>query len=536
MAEIPEESAATIQVRRFKVFPFSYPPGPCFFTAILTSATRRRNRSTLRDAHPRVGDSSCRRKDAAQPPDIKNWFSSYEYESPEVPELVAGQGGNSGSETQDPLEVGVAEHSLLDQTTHDGDGDSALRGNRCGQQHEHEVSARTDLIPAGRSTVERGAKRKQSLRSLFGDDFLDNLGETSETESRAVLSVQRNEAEALPDCNAMGLPDDIQGGQEGAIQHGKLPVDCNGIDVADTQEGSQGAQETEHSRLPICDGMSSSQTEKNTPKDGNEHRKLSVDCTSASMGHTESRFEEDGMQNSIPPISCNGITIPDTEENSPGEEICHGNPAMCHKEHEETVATDGFVAIRRKEKPEQALKTTKILQPPMRREKATLHKNRGIMEQKVIVQGRNGRSPLADMTNVSEVAAAPSTEICGKWKCPRKGKPYVGPPLKQLRLEQWNERYFQNDRETGGVDRDCHSLSRRERGVFVVDERRCRRRSLSVRDPPAIVAFPSVVELSAFQDGVPLAHGESMELDVPRWCVHLLLPFRRRCSLSHLAL
>lgn len=28
----------------------------------------------------------------------------------------------------------------------------------------------------------------------------------------------------------------------------------------------------------------------------------------------------------------------------------------------------------------------------------------------------------------------------GKWQCPRKRKPYVGPPLKQLRLEQWINR------------------------------------------------------------------------------------------------
>ena len=35
---------------------------------------------------------------------------------------------------------------------------------------------------------------------------------------------------------------------------------------------------------------------------------------------------------------------------------------------------------------------------------------------------------LADITNI---------EMTGKWKCPQKGKPKIGPPLKQLQLGQW---------------------------------------------------------------------------------------------------
>uniref|UniRef100_A0A0D9XQV9 Polygalacturonase n=1 Tax=Leersia perrieri TaxID=77586 RepID=A0A0D9XQV9_9ORYZ len=400
----------------------------------------------------RPAKSFCR--NAHEPPDIRNWFSSYEYESPEVPELDAGHGGNSNSETQDPLavkillfflcqiicSVGIAGHSLLEHTTRDGD-DDALRENHCGRQYNHEVSDIRDLIPTSRNTVDRGAKRKQSLRSLFGAGFLDNLSETSETESSLDLSVQRINADPLLDCNAVGLPDDdTQEGQECAIEHGKLPVDWNGVDVvADTQECSQGDQDTEHSRLTIGDGMCSSHTGKGIPKDGNEQCKLSIDCnTRASKVHIEKRFQE-GIQNSVPPIDCNGIIIPDTEENSPGEETCHSNPIIDDKGQEATVAADGFVAIKRKAKPEQAFKTSKILKPPMRSEKATLQENHGIVEQ-VIVQGRVSRSPLADMTNLSEVAAAPLTENRGKWKCPRKGKPYIGPPLKQLRLEQWVRR------------------------------------------------------------------------------------------------
>ncbi|MED6193868.1 hypothetical protein PIB30_023238 [Stylosanthes scabra] len=47
------------------------------------------------------------------------------------------------------------------------------------------------------------------------------------------------------------------------------------------------------------------------------------------------------------------------------------------------------------------------------------------------------RKALTDATNVQQYSAI---EITGKWKCPQKGKPYVGPAMKQLRLEKWVHR------------------------------------------------------------------------------------------------
>uniref|UniRef100_A0A0A9ANH1 Uncharacterized protein n=1 Tax=Arundo donax TaxID=35708 RepID=A0A0A9ANH1_ARUDO len=88
----------------------------------------------------------------------------------------------------------------------------------------------------------------------------------------------------------------------------------------------------------------------------------------------------------------------------------------------------------------------KIPKYPMGKAKATFRENHSMFElifreklTEALVQGHN-RSPLADRTNFSEAAAAPTTEFCGKWKCPRKGKPSAGPPMKQLRLEQWLRR------------------------------------------------------------------------------------------------
>ncbi|XWS38632.1 hypothetical protein CRYUN_Cryun19dG0147400 [Craigia yunnanensis] len=55
--------------------------------------------------------------------------------------------------------------------------------------------------------------------------------------------------------------------------------------------------------------------------------------------------------------------------------------------------------------------------------------------------GKDGvvkRKVLAETTKVNvEQPEAKAMEITGKWHCPQKSKPPRGPPLKQLRLEQW---------------------------------------------------------------------------------------------------
>ncbi|KAF2315084.1 hypothetical protein GH714_038128 [Hevea brasiliensis] len=47
------------------------------------------------------------------------------------------------------------------------------------------------------------------------------------------------------------------------------------------------------------------------------------------------------------------------------------------------------------------------------------------------------RKVLSERTNLERIDA---TEITGKWRCPQKTKPNIGPPLKQLRLERWVHR------------------------------------------------------------------------------------------------
>lgn len=58
-------------------------------------------------------------------------------------------------------------------------------------------------------------------------------------------------------------------------------------------------------------------------------------------------------------------------------------------------------------------------------------------EGSVLSISRGNRKALAETTNGYGGSESDVSGSTGKWKCPQKSKPSVGPPLKQLRLEKW---------------------------------------------------------------------------------------------------
>uniref|UniRef100_A0A453CX32 Uncharacterized protein n=1 Tax=Aegilops tauschii subsp. strangulata TaxID=200361 RepID=A0A453CX32_AEGTS len=274
-------------------------------------------------------------------------------------------------------------------------------------------------------------KTKRSLRKLFGAGFLDDGDEANESETWVVSAVQRNAVQPLSNCNAAGLPH-IEHIHEGAVGYSELPADHDVISIAETRENPPVGQVIEHNRLPVnCGSMSlSADTEEGFLEDGIEHSKVPVN----SHNKVLSDIEKTGIEHLVLPVNPNGIGSAVTEESFPGDEIRRSKPKLEHKKTEGTAAADGFVAIRTKVKPAEDRRKNKMPKLSTRRENTTLQENR------YILGTGSTRSPLSDRTNISEVAGAPAQEISGKWKCPRKGKPYVGPPMKQLRLEQWVRR------------------------------------------------------------------------------------------------
>ncbi|CAM0903100.1 unnamed protein product [Alopecurus aequalis] len=280
-------------------------------------------------------------------------------------------------------------------------------------------------------------KPKRNLRELFGGGFLDEPDKANDSETRVVSAVQRNAVEPLANCNAAGLLH-IEQIDAGAAGYSDLPSDRDVISSAETQESPQGGQVTEHNRLPVNCGSTSlaADTERVFLEDGTVDSKLPAN--SRSTGPAD--MVKTGIEHGILHANHNGVGSAFTEERSGGEQANHGKPTLSDKKAEETVAADGFIAIRRKARPAEECRSNKNPKSSKGRGKTTLQENRVILGTQNASARERTRSPLSDRTNISEAVAAPAPQVSGKWKCPSKGKPYVAPPMKQLRLEQWVRR------------------------------------------------------------------------------------------------
>jgi hypothetical protein len=271
-------------------------------------------------------------------------------------------------------------------------------------------------------------KTKRSLRELFGAGFLD--GQANNLDTREVSAVQRYAVEPLSNCNAVGLHRTEQV-NECASEYGELLADCDAINLAETQETPPGGQMVDQNGLPVkCGGTSLAVYTEGFLEDGTEHSKLPASLYSTGPADIE---KTDIGHRKLPNLAV-------TEKGSSGDETNCDNHTLNHKKREGTVAADAFIAIRTKVQPAEKSRANKIPKSSRERQMKHLQGNRGILKTPNALARDRTRSPLSDRINLSEVAGVPELEISRKWKCPRKGKPYVAPPMKQLRLEQWVRR------------------------------------------------------------------------------------------------
>ncbi|XP_051219348.1 uncharacterized protein [Lolium perenne] len=278
-------------------------------------------------------------------------------------------------------------------------------------------------------------KPKRNLRDLFGAGFFDDPDKANDSETHLESAVQRNTVQPLSKSNAVRLPH-IKHVHESTAGYSELLVNCDVVSLGETQD-LPGGQVIEHNGLPVnCGATGLSADTEGFLEDGIEHSKLPANSDSTGAAD----IEKTGIKHLILHANHSGICSALTEERSGGDETNCAKSILNHRKAEATVATDGFIAIGKKLKSIEECRVNKIPKPSRAREMVTLQENRGILGTQNASARDHTRSPLSDRTNLSEVAGAPEPEITGKWKCPRKGKPYVAPPMKQLRLEQWVRR------------------------------------------------------------------------------------------------
>jgi len=219
--------------------------------------------------------------------------------------------------------------------------------------------------------------------------------------------LQRNAPEPLSDC-ITNFPDTKQS-QEGSAEHSNFLVDCDGISSVDTQESTPADQEVECSNKQSvhCDDarLANIDIGEGFAEHVIHQVELPLNFNGANLFGTDKNIQ-DGVEHSISPVSRNNFSLADSEENSPLEETRRCNLALDSRPHE-IVASDGFIAVKKKERCPDECKMNKIPRHPMGREKGKgeLQENNNSLEQKALVQEQT-RRPLADRTNFPGVAAA----------------------------------------------------------------------------------------------------------------------------------
>ncbi|XP_039122777.1 uncharacterized protein LOC120259267 [Dioscorea cayenensis subsp. rotundata] len=342
----------------------------------------------------------------SQPFDLRNWFSSYEYESPECSGLPNYLGSYLLSEEKG--EIDTQEHAL----------DSCLDDKFTGLVEEGEIDAQDHVLESSPdakviASVEEGQIDNQehplesSLDAKVNDLVVEHEGKHS-AKHDSVGECQKN-------CDISRTSGIL------LVDKEQSSIRLPGVNDLKEQEKVPSLifdEEVPGLRLEIKqDGLHSTRTEKNTASNSSKVAAESVSVKNLkSCGHSEC---EESIY--LKPKVADVITG-DMEVN-------------------ENLGTNSFISTKnsRNSGTDDGPFHTKFI--------STMNCNKNYEKQtgaKTLQennQTKSGkRNALMDKTNVFEGEADTVPEITGKWQCPRMNKPYMGPPLKQLRMEQWFHR------------------------------------------------------------------------------------------------
>ncbi|XP_019190710.1 PREDICTED: uncharacterized protein LOC109185182 [Ipomoea nil] len=286
---------------------------------------------------------------SSEPPDIKNWFSSYAYESP---------------------------------TLDSSDGFSILKY----EESEFDIEERS-----------RAGQRK-----------LQNLGST-----KAVLFANDNYQ-----------PSPKRFSQENTDKKRKQILDHNSTeDFVTSLDGKSSAEKLDKT-LPEEDGLRLSNTNIPSP---NKHETPSLIQRWDSAEHNLV-LSKDSMKTTD---SLNTSTV--TRQSS---QMALGG-SICKENDRNGSADNGFISTR-KIRSRKLHDENSLVKPGGVDWSASLRNE--TKYKPTYDKDTAARRVLLDTTNIQQSQPADGSQITGKWKCPQKRKPHLGPPLKQLRLEQWIRR------------------------------------------------------------------------------------------------
>ncbi|KAK3029829.1 hypothetical protein RJ639_038263 [Escallonia herrerae] len=325
----------------------------------------------------------------SEPPDITNWFSSYAYESPTLDTSDCfrfsddnkrredREGSNAGNSTKGEQDVGV-----------------------------YRTDARDDLV---------GEKIASTNFNKYCSSVKDNKdGHQHESEGNYGADTNKNNS-ILNNLHSESILRQILG-NERAENH----------DEGCTKHVGRSSLNDQHTTRKLEGKVPQDAIDNATGCNGGESpRKLIHRRYSAEKGSRPNDQTEDNC------VSSPGVDLDLLVTNEePFRKASRGNK----ENYGNQFAGNGFISARKSRSNE--VNDENFF-------KRSLYVQSESMTNGVTVSSAGkknaatGRKVLSETTNVQHSEAL---GITGKWQCPQKSKPNLGPPLKQLRLERWVHR------------------------------------------------------------------------------------------------
>ncbi|KAJ8632106.1 hypothetical protein MRB53_025442 [Persea americana] len=327
--------------------------------------------------HQESGDYSNLLSLPSEAPDIRNWFLSYEYESPAT--LASEEGIDYGKEK-------IVERIASSEDTNDGEDDACIkRPSEESEKEEEFISEQEHHL------------NKQDCHSVGITEIPPSLKSFNE----------HFRGQVLDKCHHIPSPDKVnfsvkdKEGFQGKLNDKGFTKDC--VVSFEVDENSfRGEVKSEEKRIPKA------------------HLQ-------------EEDFEVEDLSRHPTPKSNSSI------------ERSYGNPPVTNGKEEKEFANNGFISTRNKTAKSNNGKSFMSKDEVSSAGKHSMASGEvSSSENAILLLHENkrksvsdGRMVLSDRTNFYMES---STEISGKWQCPRKRKPFVGLPLKQLGLERWVHR------------------------------------------------------------------------------------------------
>ncbi|KAI7994274.1 hypothetical protein LOK49_LG11G02287 [Camellia lanceoleosa] len=323
---------------------------------------------------------------SSEPPDITRWFSSYAYESPVL-------------DTSDDFKGSIFTESGCERVGCNAENCSKEKGENLMVRR----ITRRDLLAADEKISSNGIIKCNSSDR-------DNEYDHHRYNSKDINAVEGNKTSSIND-----LPVKMVSGQ---VLEGK-PTRKHNVDS------------TQNVEKPSLDGQGENREANIMSLNTNRSSGTNNSSSQKMLTHSRDSVDKNPAQTEKHGVLARVLDLIKVNGNSIRKPTCGSND----KENDGNMfAENGFISTRnnRRARPndDSSLKRSMEVQFDRLRGKVT--------DSSVEKEAIRRRKPLSETTNFQNTDV--SLGITGKWNCPQKSKPNLGPPLKQLRLEKWVHR------------------------------------------------------------------------------------------------